>query len=241
MTQQSKEERPYLSIVIPAYNESKRIGETLKHMKEFLVEKPYSWEIVLVDDGSNDSTIQVAQEQITDSRLRIIVNPRNLGKGASIRNGMLEAKGEYLLFSDADLSTPIEELDRLLNHCQKGYGVAIGSRALKESQLVLRQAWYREFMGRVFNIMVRLIVLGGIRDTQCGFKMFTRRAAMAIFPKQKLKGFAFDVELLLLARKAGYRIKEVPVRWINSPSSKVSALRDSLKMFMDLIRIRLGI
>jgi dolichyl-phosphate beta-glucosyltransferase len=236
----TQEERPYVSIIIPAYNESARIGTTLDRIKEYLSDKPYSWEIVLVDDGSSDATVAVAQEHMRDSHLRVLPNPRNLGKGASIRNGMLAARGEYMLFSDADLSTPIEELGNLLTSCQEGYGVAIGSRALKESRLEVRQPWYREFMGRIFNVLVRILVLGGIKDTQCGFKLFTREAALSIFPKQRLSGFAFDVEVLLLARKAGYKIKEVPVRWINSPSTKVSAFRDSIRMFVDLVKLRIG-
>jgi dolichyl-phosphate beta-glucosyltransferase len=240
MMQELKEANPYISIIIPAYNESQRIGTTLDQIKESFSGKPYTWEIVLVDDGSSDDTVAVAREHMPESRLRILPNPRNLGKGTSIRNGMLAARGEFLLFSDADLSTPIEELDKLLSYCQRGYDVAIGSRALKESRLEVRQPWYREFMGRVFNVMVRVLALSGIKDTQCGFKLFTREAAQAIFPKQRLSGFAFDVEILLLARKAGYRIKEVPVRWINSPSSKVSAFRDSLRMFIDLVKLRLG-
>jgi dolichyl-phosphate beta-glucosyltransferase len=239
--EKSNKPEPYVSIIIPAYNEAKRIGKTLETIKKFLSDKPYSWEIILVDDGSSDFTISTARSKIADSRLRILKNPRNLGKGASIRNGMMSAKGRYLLFSDADLSTPIEELDNLLGYCEKGYDVAIGSRALKESQLIVRQPWYREMMGRIFNVFVRLIVVKGIKDTQCGFKMFSRRAGREIFPRQQLKGFAFDVELLLLAQKSGYKIKEVPVKWINSPSTKVSALKDSAKMFLDLIKLRLGI
>jgi dolichyl-phosphate beta-glucosyltransferase len=152
---------------------------------------------------------------------------------------MLEATGSHRLFSDADLSTPIEELDKFWPAVEQGYAVVIGSRALPDSQLEVRQKYYREMMGRAFNWMVQRLLVKGIRDTQCGFKLFTAEAAKAVFPRQELSGFAFDVELLVLSRKLGYRIREVPVRWINSPASKVSAWRDSTRMFLDLLRLKL--
>jgi len=233
-----KEEIPYLSVVIPAYNEEKRIGNTLEQIMRYLNQKPWDWDIVLVDDGSKDRTVEIAQKAITDSRLKILKNIENLGKGASIRKGMLSAKGKFRLFSDADLSTPIEELEKILPYTEKDYGVAIGSRALKESQLEVRQPFYREWMGRIFNCFVRLFVIGSIKDTQCGFKVFTAEAAESIFRVQRLSGFAFDVEVLFLARKKGFKIKEVPVRWINSPASKVHPIKDSVKMFIDILKVR---
>ena len=151
---------------------------------------------------------------------------------------MTEARGDYRLFTDADLSTPIEEIEKFWPMAAAGADVVIGSRALPDSHLEVRQHFYREFMGRCFNFFVRALLLPGILDTQCGFKMFSRAAAEAVFPRQTLDGFSFDVELLLLARRAGFVVREVPVRWINSPASKVSALSDSTRMFLDLLRLR---
>lgn len=235
----SEEKIPFLTVIIPAYNEEKRIGQSLKEIYKFLKTKDYTWEILVVDDGSKDKTIEVSKESVPEANIRIEKNPVNMGKGATIKNGMLLAKGKYRLFSDADLSTPIEELDKMLPYMQSGYSVAIGSRALKESKLEVRQPIYREMMGRMFNLIVRILLIGNIKDTQCGFKLFSDEAAEKIFKIQKLSGFSFDVEVLFLARKFGFKIKEVPVRWINSPASKVSPIKDSLKMFFDLIKIRL--
>jgi dolichyl-phosphate beta-glucosyltransferase len=232
-------ETPHLSVIIPAYNEEQRLGESLPRIFEHLASQPYTWEVVVVDDGSSDATREVAQQLGEGYPCRVLRNEPNRGKGYSIRRGMLEAKGAFRLFSDADLSTPIEELDKFWQHVDAGYDVVIGSRALEQSDLVVRQAFYREWMGRVFNLLVRTMLVGGIHDTQCGFKLFSARAAETIFPKQTLSGFAFDVELMVLARKHGFKIKEAPVRWINSPASKVSAWRDSTRMFLDLLRLRL--
>lgn len=230
---------PDLSVIIPAYNEEARLKTSLPVIIEYLRAQPYSSEIIVVDDGSRDATSKVAQEIGRDFAVRVLRNEPNRGKGYSIRRGMTEAHGKFRLFSDADLSTPIEEVEKLWPEARNGFGVVIGSRALPGSKLEKRQAPYRELMGRIFNLLVRLLVLGGIHDTQCGFKMFTADAAREVFPKQTLDGFAFDVELLVLARKAGYQVKEVPVRWINSPASKVSAWRDSTRMFVDLIKLKL--
>jgi dolichyl-phosphate beta-glucosyltransferase len=232
---------PYLSVVIPAFNEEERIGSTLKQVCEYLSRQSYTWEIVLVDDGSKDQTVAVARTIMTGQPLRIVTHERNQGKGAAIKHGIVAAQGELRLFSDADLSTPIDELSRLLQPLGEGYDIAIGSRGLKESRLERRQAWYRELMGRVFNLLVRLLVLGGIKDTQCGFKLFTAQAAQALFPLQTMQGYAFDVEILLRARQKGYKIKEVPVRWINSPASKIHPLLDSARMLLDLVKLRLGL
>lgn len=230
---------PYLSVIIPAYNEELRLAESLPVVLDYLRAQSYTWEVLVVDDGSRDGTSRVAEEIGQGSACRVIRNEPNRGKGYSIRRGMLEARGQYRLFSDADLSTPIEELEKFWPQVEAGYDVVIGSRAVEGSQLVVRQAFYRELMGRVFNLLVRVMLVGGIRDTQCGFKLFTARAAEKVFREQSLEGFAFDVEILVLARRHGFRIREVPVRWINSPATKVSALRDSVRMFADLVRIRL--
>lgn len=228
----------FLSVVIPAYNEEKRIEATLKRIVEFLRSKAYTWEILVVDDGSKDKTIEVAKNSVPDAAIKIVKNPVNMGKGATIKNGLLAANGAFRLFSDADLSTPIEELDKMLPFAQAGYGVVIGSRALRDSKLEVRQPFYREMMGRTFNLIVRLLVIGNIKDTQCGFKLFTAAAAEKIFRLQQLSGFSFDVEILYLAKKLGFKIKEAPVRWINSTASKVSPIKDSAKMFLDIVKIR---
>lgn len=229
---------PYLSVVIPVYNEEKRIENTLREIVEFLKTKPFTWEIVIVDDGCKDNTIGLAKEILEGTNSRIQTNERNMGKGASIRNGMLAAKGEIRLFTDADLSTPIEEIDKLLASIKEGYDVSFGSRAIKGSLLIVRQPLHREMMGRIFNLIVQILHLPGIKDTQCGFKMFTGHAADAIFERQKMNGFCFDVEILVLARKLGYKMKEIPVRWIDSPQSKVNPLKDSFKMLWDLIKLK---
>jgi len=234
-------QEPYLSVVVPAFNEEQRIGTTLEQICEYLSRQSYSWEIVLVDDGSQDKTVAVARQSMAGRPLHTVSHERNQGKGAAIKHGMVAARGQVRLFSDADLSTPIEELNRLLQALEEGYDIAIGSRGLKESRIELHQAWYREMMGRIFNLLVRLLVLGGIKDTQCGFKLFTAQAAQALFPLQSMQGFAFDVEILLRARQKGFKIKEVPVRWINSPESRIHPLIDSTKMFVDLVKLRLGL
>ena len=228
-----------LSIVIPAYNEAQRIGNTLCTVLSYLEQRSYSAEILVVDDGSYDATPQVVTafcNQIPP--VRLLRNHRNRGKGFSVRNGFLHASGAYLLFSDADLSTPIEEIEQLFAALQESCDVAIASRALAKSRVEVHQPWYRENMGRLFNVLVQTLVLPGIRDTQCGFKCFTREAALNICQRITLERFGFDVEMLYLARKLRYRIREVPVVWRNSPQSRVHVLRDSVSMFGDLLRIR---
>lgn len=227
----------YLSIIIPAYNEDKRIKKTLEKILNYLSIISYTWEIILVDDGSTDRTSDNSREIIKDTRLIVIKNPVNMGKGYSVKKGILASKGEIVLFLDADLSTPIEEMDKMLLWIEKGYDIVIGSRALPDSIIELPQAWYRQSMGKIFNLLIRAFVLKGFKDTQCGFKCFKREAAMRIFELQRLSGFAFDVEILLIARKFGFNIKEVPVRWINSPESKVHIIKGSLSMLMELFKI----
>ncbi len=235
----STEAVPHLSVVVPAYNEEQRLKESLPVILDYLKAQSYTWELLVVDDGSTDGTSRVAEELSRDCPCRVLRNEPNRGKGYSIKRGMLEARGRYRLFSDADLSTPINELEKFWAPIEQGFDVVIGSRAVEGSQLEVRQAFYRELMGRVFNLLVRVMLVGGVRDTQCGFKLFTERAAEKVFHEQSLAGFAFDVEVLVLARRHGFGIREVPVRWINSPATKVSALRDSTRMFADLLRIKL--
>jgi dolichyl-phosphate beta-glucosyltransferase len=234
-----------ISVVIPAYNEEERIGATILRIKDYLEKKGYEYEIIIVDDGSNDKTAEVVSRflpcpQAGLPQIQLLQNKENKGKGFSVKRGVLNSKGDYILFSDADLSTPIEELDKLLEYLKSGFDIAIGSRGLKESDVRIHQAWYRERMGKIFNLLVRIFVLRGIKDTQCGFKCFSRGTAYKLFPKQLLEGFGFDVEILYLARKEGYSIKEVPVKWYNSPQTRVNALRDSVRMFTELVKIRIN-
>jgi len=228
----------YLSIAIPAYNEEKRIGKTLERVRKFLAAKNYEWEIIVVDDGSRDKTAEAAAG-LNDGRISVIRNSSNRGKGYAVRRGVLDAAGEVVLFSDADLSTPIEELDRMLVWMDRGYDVVIGSRAAAGAFIELYQPWYRVALGKAFNLLVRAFLLDGFEDTQCGFKCFRREAGRAVFSRTRINGFAFDVEALLIARRLGCRIKEMPVRWRNSPESKVSVVGGSLGIFTDLVRIKL--
>lgn len=230
----------YLSVVIPAYNEAKRIGATLGKIHEYLLTKDYRHEIIVVDDGSTDDTRRLVKEiarQIPP--IRLLENGVNRGKGYSVRTGVFNSRGEVILFSDTDLSTPIQEIDKLAAWLGMGYDIAIGSRALPESEILVRQPWLRQSMGKVFNMLVQLLTVSGIKDTQCGFKLFKKEAASVLFEKQTIAGFGFDVEILFMASKIGYRIKEVPVKWINSPCSRVHILKDSVAMFSDLVRIRI--
>jgi len=226
---------PALSVVIPAYNEEARLGPTLARVTAWLDARGGTWEVIVADDGSKDRTREVAT---ADPRVRLVALPQNRGKGAAVRAGMVAATGDRVLFSDADLSTPIEELDKLAAELDRGADIAIGSRALASSDIKVRQHPMREMMGRTFNRIVRLLVLGGIKDTQCGFKLFTRAAAHDLFGKATVDGFAFDVEILWLAR-ATYRIAEVPVVWRHVEQSKVSPGVDAARMFADIVRLRL--
>ncbi len=227
---------PYLSIVIPVYNEAKRLPQTIQTITEYLKKKHFSSEIILVDDGSSDGSTEHVQQS---DRIRVLRHVKNQGKGAAVRTGMLAARGELVLFSDADLSTPIDELDVFLKHIKK-YAVVIGSRSIKGARVEQYQPLYRVLIGKVFNKFVRLITIRGIIDTQCGFKLFTRQAAQDVFKRQTMKGFSFDVEVLYIARRHGYAILEHPVRWKNAPGSKVSPLKDSIRMLRDLVIIRLN-
>jgi dolichyl-phosphate beta-glucosyltransferase len=226
--------RPALSVVIPAFNEARRLPKTLERVTTFLEAKSASFEIVVVDDGSTDETATIV---IPNERTRLLRNEGNKGKGYSVRRGMLEARGERRLMTDADLSTPIEELPRLEARLDQGYDVAIGSRALPGASIEIRQSRFRESTGRVFNRLVQGLVLSGLEDTQCGFKLFTAKAAEGAFALARLDGFCFDVEALFIARREGSRIAEVPVIWRNDTASTVSTLRGGLAFF-DILRIR---
>lgn len=225
-----------ISVIIPAYNEEKRLPKTLNRIYKYLSKTKADYEILVVDDGSKDRTIEAARKTKND-KTKIISYGRNKGKGYAVKTGMLKADGDYLLFSDADLSTPIEELDKFLKQ-MKHHDIVIGSRAVKGSDIKIKQPFYRVLLGKTFNLIVQILTIRGIHDTQCGFKLFRKEAAMKIFPKQRIERFGFDVEILFIAKKSGYRIKEMPVVWINDEESKVSPVKDAIRMFRELLTIR---
>ncbi len=229
-----------ITIVIPAYNEESRLPATLQAVGRYLDGKSFAFaEIVVVDDGSRDGTAAVVEKHaLSDPRIRLLKNPGNRGKGYAVRHGMQEARGEWVLFSDADLSAPIEELDRLQEAIAfASADGAIGSRALNRKLVGKRQSAFREFSGRVFNLAMRLVTGLPYRDTQCGFKIFRRDVAQSLAAAQQSDGFGFDVEILYIAKKRRYRIIEVPVRWFNVEGTKVS-LWNGLAAFADPLRVR---
>jgi dolichyl-phosphate beta-glucosyltransferase len=229
----------YISVVIPAYNESKVISETLNKLAEYFENKPYLFEFIIVNDCSTDQTADLVKSlSALKPFIRLINNQSNMGKGFSVKSGVLAARGDYVLFQDADLSTPIVELEKMLPLLADGCDVTIGSRALAESKFFVKQHWLRQSMGKTFNIFVKLLFFSGINDTQCGFKCFKKEAAQRIFSLQRLSGFCFDVEILYIAKKLGFKIREMPVSWSNRRDSRVRIYRDSLKMFCDLFRIK---
>lgn len=227
--------KPFLSFIIPAYNESERIQESLEKINEFFSNQDYTSEIIVVDDGSSDNTIDVVKN---NSFVKIISQGKNKGKGAAVRRGMLGAAGEIRLFSDADLSTPVYETNKLINEIKNGTDVCIGSRALDYSSIKKHQPFYREFMGKFFNRIVQTLVIKGIQDTQCGFKAFKEKAAIDIFNDAQIDGFGFDVEILYLANMKGYSVKEVSVEWYNDERSKINPITDSAKMFQEVLKVR---
>lgn len=231
---------PDLSIVIPAYNEEKRLPRTLAQLSSyFSTWTAENLEILVVDDGSSDGTVRVVEEWASQMPfLRVVLNGQNNGKGYSVRHGMLEARGRVALFTDADLSSPIEESSKLLAAIAAGSSVAIGSRALDRSLIEIHQSPYRELAGIIFNGFVRLFTGLPIYDTQCGFKAFVREPSRIVFEQQHIEGFGFDPEILFLAKRHGLRTAEVAVRWAHDPATKVHVVRDSLRMFGDLIYIR---
>jgi glycosyltransferase involved in cell wall biosynthesis len=229
-----------LSIIIPAFNEEGRLAESLKRIREYLNRRAIPFEILVVDDGSTDGTAKLV-ERARDGfpELRLISNSGNRGKGFSVRHGMLEARGEIALFTDADLSAPIEEADKLLAALRDGgYDGAIGSRAVDRGLIEVHQARPREIAGIIFNLLVRSFVGLPFQDTQCGFKAFRMQKTRRVFELQRIEGFGFDPEILFLAQKMGLRVAEVPVRWAHHPATKVRVFRDSVRMFLDLLAIR---
>jgi dolichyl-phosphate beta-glucosyltransferase len=241
---------PLLSVVIPAYNEAGRLPESLAKALEYLEGRPYPFEVIVVDDGSDDDTASLIEEMAREHPvLRVIRNPHR-GKGFTVRTGMLAARGKYVLYSDADFSAPIEEVEKLLKYLQNGYDVAMGSREGKGARRI-DEPFYRHIMGRVFNTLVRVVALPRFHDTQCGFKAFSREAAQTLFRNVNLYAddagdivgpmfTAFDVEVLYLALKWGYRVKEVPVKWYYSKSANINPLKDSYRMFKDIAQVRMN-
>jgi dolichyl-phosphate beta-glucosyltransferase len=225
-----------LSVVIPAYNEALRLPATLARVREHLAARGVAHEILVVDDGSSDATADVARA--AGDVVRVLRHEANRGKGCAVRRGMLAARGERRLMTDADLSTPIEELARLEAEIERGFDVAIGSRAVPGARIEVHQPAYREAMGRLFNVLVQALLLPGLSDTQCGFKLFTAPAAETAFGACRLDGFSFDVEALYVARRHGLRVAEVPVVWKNDAATRVG-LGGGGAAFADLLRIRM--
>jgi dolichyl-phosphate beta-glucosyltransferase len=231
--------KPKLAVVVPAYNEHDRIGPTLDRLHEYLSGQNYSWKVVVVNDGSKDDTAQIVTDFAqTHPNFELLDSQPNHGKGFVVRKGMLETDAEWLLFSDADLAAPIEEVEKLWKAVEGGTPIAIGSRPLKESNLEVRQPWYREMAGRSFNLAVQIFAVKGIKDTQCGFKLFRQDVAQDVFKRCKLDGFGFDFESLMIARDLGYPIAEVPIRWAHQEGSKVNMVRDGIRMLTELVKLR---
>jgi glycosyltransferase involved in cell wall biosynthesis len=230
---------PHLSIVIPAYNESARIERTLDRVMSCVEEQGWDAEVLVVDDGSRDSTPEIVQQWMQRCpRLHLIKNGGNRGKGYSVRNGLLQAAGDIVMFTDADLSAPMEEAERLFTALEDGADVAIGSRWLEKQRQTIHQPLYRRFFGRCFNWVTRMVMGLPFKDTQCGFKAFKRSAAQIIFRLQRIERWGFDPEILFIAQKLGYDIREVPVTWGHDERSRMSYLKDGMKMLEEMAVIR---
>jgi len=228
-----------LSVIIPAYNEERRLPRTLREINKYLSQQSYDWEIIVVNGGSTDRTPDVVREMMGEIRNLKLIEQKGKGKGDAVKTGMLEGKGDYRLFTDADNSTSIDQIEKMWPWFEKGYDVVIGSRDIKGAVLDPPQPWYRGvILGKGFRFLTHLICgTWEILDSQCGFKMFSKKAAEDIFPKIEILGFAFDVEVLVIAQKLGYKIKEVPVYWRNDPKSKVK-FKNIFEMGIDLLKIR---
>ena len=232
----------FLSIVIPAYNEAKRVPKTLKIIINYLQKGGNPSEILVVDDGSTDETLSAVQElQKANPVLRVITSERNRGKGYAVRQGSLAANGKYILITDADLSTPIEEFDRFLTQLAKGIPVVIGTRKHNEAQILQHQPLWREFMGKGYTWVSNVVLGLHVSDFTCGFKAFEQKAARQLFSQQRINRWAFDSEVLFLAGLGHYQVAEVPVRWQNSPETKVRILKDTLVSFLSLFAVRINL
>ena len=233
----------YLSVIIPAYNEEKRLPKTLEEIDKYLRKQDYDYEILVVNDGSKDKTVEIAKGLISKIKNLIVTGyKKNRGKGYAVRFGMLEAKGDYRLFTDADDSTSIDHVEKIWPEFKKGFDIIIGSRDIKGAVLDPPQPWIRKLiLGEGFKLYRKIIIgLWGIEDTQCGFKCFTKKATEKIFQKCRINRFAFDPEILVIAEKLGYEIKEIPIYWKNDPDSKVK-FKSIIKIALDLIKIRLNL
>ena len=229
---------PELSIIIPAYNEELRLPRTLDRVRAWIEASRISAEVIVVDDGSKDATARVVKERAAQwPALRLVSNPGNRGKGYSVRHGAMEARGDALLFTDADLSAPIDEAPKLLNALAT-YDAAIGSRALDRRVIEVHQSRLREIAGMIFNLVVRVLLGLSFADTQCGFKAFKRERCMILFERQKIERFGFDPELLYLAKRYGLKVAEIPVRWAHDPGTRISMARDSIGMFGEIWSVR---
>ena len=227
------------SIVIPAYNESARLGATLEKVLAYVRQQGWDAEVIVVNDGSRDNTAEIVRAFAKNNPMvRLVENRGNRGKGYSVRNGMLNARGDVVVFSDADLSSPIEEMPKLLRALATGVDIAIGSRWLRAELQTQRQSLHRQLFGRIFNLLLRIILGLRFKDTQCGFKAFTRRAAQTILPLQRIERWGFDPEILFLARKFGFRVQEVPVHWGHSGGTRIHPLIDGARMFEEMLRVR---
>jgi dolichyl-phosphate beta-glucosyltransferase len=231
-----------LSVVVPAYNEEQRLGGTLERMCQYLSAQERPWELLVVDDGSKDGTAALVKRTSEKyPEVRLLVNERNRGKGYTVRRGMLAATGDAVLFSDADLSSPIEEVEKLIPMLEHGHDVVIGSRDIIGSKIEVPQPLHRRVMGYTFMVLRDWIAVSGFRDTQCGFKLFRKAAADQVFSQSRVDGICFDVEILAIATSLGHRMCEIPVVWRNDERSTVNPIGDPLKMFLDLFRIRFNI
>lgn len=230
---------PYLSIIIPAYNEEQRLPSTLEQIFSFLKGQSYAAEVLVVENGSQDRTYEIAIEFANRYPNLYVFREKQKGKGNAVRHGILKARGEYRFMCDADLSMPIDELSKFLPPVLNGADIAIASREVKGA-VRYNEPYLRHLTGRVFNNLIRLLVLPGLQDTQCGFKCFHAQVAEEVFQYQTISGWSFDVEVLYIARRKGYRIREVPIHWYFSADTKISILRDSWRMFLDLLTIRLN-
>ena len=230
---------PTYSIVIPAYNESARLSASLEKVIAYVHAQKWDAEIIVVNDGSRDNTADIARTfAAKEPALRLVENPGNRGKGYSVRNGMLNAHGRIILFSDADLSSPIEEAPKLLEALEGGADIAIGSRWLRAETQTQRQPLHRQLFGRIYNLVLRLTLGLQFKDTQCGFKAFKAPAVQAIFPLQRIERWGFDPEILFLARKFGFKVQEVPVAWGHSGGTRINPLIDGFRMVTEMLRIR---
>ncbi|MCC6277624.1 MAG: glycosyltransferase family 2 protein [Oligoflexia bacterium] len=232
---------PFLSLVIPAYNESRRIERSIRDLQAFFRLLKINMEILIVIEKSSDHTVELAKNLIDgDPLFRIIANDVHKGKGFAVKTGMLQARGELVFFMDLDLSTPLVEVVSFISEFQQrpDVDIIIGSRKHKESQVIKKQTLIRRKMGQIFNLFVQALAVKGITDTQCGFKAFRKHTVKPIFSRQTIDGFSFDVEILLLAEALGYKIHVKPVKWINSPESKVHIIKDSIKMLVDLLKMK---